>query len=68
MRLGLERVIACEQDLQVVGVTSSKAELWPLLCRTRPQVVVLDLAHPSRMETDSTTSRPCGPSPPTVMT
>jgi DNA-binding NarL/FixJ family response regulator len=51
-RLGLERVIACEQDLQVVGVTSSKAELWPLLCRTRPQVVVLDLARPSSDELD----------------
>jgi len=47
VRLELERIVAPEPDLQVVGVTSSKAELWPLLCRTRPHVLVLALARPS---------------------
>jgi DNA-binding NarL/FixJ family response regulator len=48
VRAGLEAIIASEPDLQLVGSAGGDAELWPLLRRTRPDVLVLDLYHGGR--------------------
>jgi DNA-binding NarL/FixJ family response regulator len=48
VRAGLEAIIAAEPDLQLVGSAGGDAELWPLLRRTRPDVLVLDLYHRGR--------------------
>ncbi len=44
--LPLQRILTCEQDPQLVGVACSETGLWPLLHRTHPDIVVLDLDHP----------------------
>ena len=41
-RAGLETTIAAQPDLVAVGTASDEHELWPLLQRTRPDVVVVD--------------------------
>ena len=48
VRIGLEAIFAVEQDLNCVGVAADEEEVWPLLVRTRPAVIVLDLHHPGR--------------------
>jgi DNA-binding NarL/FixJ family response regulator len=48
VRAGLQAILATEPDLQVVGFAADEHELWPLLQRTRPAIVVLDLHHPGR--------------------
>jgi DNA-binding NarL/FixJ family response regulator len=45
---GLEATIAAEPDLEVVGTAASEGQLWPLVVRQRPDVVVLDLHHRGR--------------------
>jgi DNA-binding NarL/FixJ family response regulator len=45
---GLEATIAAEPDLEVVGTAASEGQLWPLVLRERPDVVVLDLHHRGR--------------------
>lgn len=44
----LEATIAAEPDLEVVGTARSEGQLWPVLLRQRPDVVVLDLHHRGR--------------------
>lgn len=46
--LGLEAMLARESDMVPVGFASTEAELWPLLHRTRPWLVILDLHHRGR--------------------
>jgi DNA-binding NarL/FixJ family response regulator len=46
VRAGLEAILAREPDLIAVGSAADAEELWPLLRRTRPDVVVLDVHHP----------------------
>ncbi|MCW3065521.1 MAG: response regulator receiver protein [Solirubrobacterales bacterium] len=48
VRAGLEAILAPQADLQLVGFAAGEHELWALLERTRPTVVVLDLHHPGR--------------------
>jgi DNA-binding NarL/FixJ family response regulator len=48
VRAGLEAIVEREPDLALVGSAASEHELWALLGRTRPAVVVLDLHHPGR--------------------
>ena len=48
VRAGLQAILAAEPDLQAVGSAAGEHELWPLLKRTRPAIVVLDLHHPGR--------------------
>ncbi len=48
MRVGLKSLIADEPDLIFVGAAANEAELWPLLHRTGPSLVVIDLHHPGR--------------------
>ena len=43
IRIELEGVVAREPDLLLVGCAD--AELWPLVSRCRPEVVVLDVAY-----------------------
>jgi DNA-binding NarL/FixJ family response regulator len=42
LRAGLEAVLRAEPGFRCVGAAASGDELWPLLRRTRPDVVVLD--------------------------
>jgi DNA-binding NarL/FixJ family response regulator len=48
VRAGLEAILAPQPDLRLVGFAAGEHDLWPLLERTRPTVVVLDLHHPGR--------------------
>ena len=48
LRLGLEAILTPEPDLQPVGSAADEEEVWRLLRRTRPSVVVLDVHHPGR--------------------
>jgi DNA-binding NarL/FixJ family response regulator len=48
VRVGLEAIFARELDLQLVGFAAAEPELWTLLERTHPAVIVLDLHHPGR--------------------
>jgi DNA-binding NarL/FixJ family response regulator len=48
VRAGLEAILAPEPDLIPVGSAADEEQLWPLLRRTRPDVVVLDVHHPGR--------------------
>jgi DNA-binding NarL/FixJ family response regulator len=45
VRAGLRAIVATEPDLKAVGFASCAEELWPLLQRTRPDVIVLDAHH-----------------------
>src|SRR5205823_3698184 len=47
-RAGVAAILAPDPDLVLVGSAADEEELWPLLRRTRPSVVVLDLHHPGR--------------------
>jgi DNA-binding NarL/FixJ family response regulator len=42
VRAGLDAIIAAQPDLVAVGGAADGRELWPLLHRARPDVVVLD--------------------------
>jgi DNA-binding NarL/FixJ family response regulator len=48
VRAGLQAILATEPDLRLVGSAAGEHELWPLLERTHPAVVILDLHHPGR--------------------
>jgi DNA-binding NarL/FixJ family response regulator len=48
VRAGLEAILAQEPDLIAVGSAANEEQVWPLLRRTRPDVVVLDFHHPGR--------------------
>lgn len=48
IRTGLGAIIATQHDLQLVGSATDESELWPLLERTRPAVLILDYHHPGR--------------------
>jgi DNA-binding NarL/FixJ family response regulator len=47
-RAGLEAILESQPDLVAVGAAGDDHELWPLLYRTQPDVVVLDYHHPGR--------------------
>jgi DNA-binding NarL/FixJ family response regulator len=42
VRAGLEAILTSQPDLVSVGGAADEHELWPLLRRTRPDVLVLD--------------------------
>jgi DNA-binding NarL/FixJ family response regulator len=42
VRAGLEAILSTQPDLVSVGGAADEHELWPLLRRTRPDVLVLD--------------------------
>jgi DNA-binding NarL/FixJ family response regulator len=46
VRAGLEVMLASEPDLASVGFADNEEDMWALLERTRPEVVVVDLYHP----------------------
>ena len=48
VREGLEAIVSREPDLQPVGFAADEEAVWPLLRRTRPEVVVLDVHHRGR--------------------
>jgi DNA-binding NarL/FixJ family response regulator len=48
VRAGLGAILDAEPDLVAVGFAADDEELWPMLRRTRPSVVVLDVHHPGR--------------------
>ena len=45
---GLAAMVEPEPDLIAVGSATAEAELWPLLRRAAPSLVVLDVHHPGR--------------------
>jgi DNA-binding NarL/FixJ family response regulator len=48
VRAGVAAILGPKPDLVLVGSAADEEELWPLLRRARPSVVVLDLHHPGR--------------------
>jgi DNA-binding NarL/FixJ family response regulator len=47
VRTGLGAIISAEPDLRVVGEASDGAEVGPLVARTRPDVVLMDVRMPN---------------------
>ena len=47
-RAGLSALVAGEPDLMSVGAAADERELWALVHRTQPSLVVLDLHRPGR--------------------
>jgi DNA-binding NarL/FixJ family response regulator len=48
VRAGVQAILAREADMQLVGFAAHEHTLWPLLERTHPAIVVVDLHHPGR--------------------
>jgi DNA-binding NarL/FixJ family response regulator len=48
VRAGVEAMLAPVPDLRLVGAVAGEPEIWSLLSRCTPTVVVLDLHHPGR--------------------
>jgi DNA-binding NarL/FixJ family response regulator len=48
VRAGLDAILEPEPDLVAVGSAADEEAVWPLLRRTQPAVVVLDVHHPGR--------------------
>jgi DNA-binding NarL/FixJ family response regulator len=48
VRTGLTAILEQQTDVVMIGTAASEHELWPVLRRERPDVVVLDLHHPGR--------------------
>ena len=48
MRAGVEAMLAPAPDVRFVGAAAAEKDLWTLLARTQPTVLVLDLHHPGR--------------------
>jgi DNA-binding NarL/FixJ family response regulator len=48
IQVGLEAILTSAPDLQFVGAVAGEEDLWPLLARHQPAVLVLDLHHPGR--------------------
>jgi DNA-binding NarL/FixJ family response regulator len=48
VRAGVQAILSPEPDLVSVGSAASEDQLWPLLRRTRPDVIILDVHHPGR--------------------
>jgi DNA-binding NarL/FixJ family response regulator len=48
VRAGLQAILAPEPDLIAVGSAADEEQVWPLLGRTRPDVIVLDVHHAGR--------------------
>jgi DNA-binding NarL/FixJ family response regulator len=48
VRAGVQAILARQPDLIAVGCAATEEQVWPLLRRTRPDVVVLDVHHPGR--------------------
>ena len=46
MRTGIRAVLAAAPDLELVGEAASARDVWPVLERTAPDVVILDLHLP----------------------
>jgi DNA-binding NarL/FixJ family response regulator len=61
VREGLAAVISAEPDLEVAGVAASEWQFRPLLLRTRPDVVVVNLHQRSLAASFEITRRPHAP-------
>jgi DNA-binding NarL/FixJ family response regulator len=48
VRAGVQAILAPEPDLISVGSAANEEQVWPLLRRTRPDVIVLGFHHPGR--------------------
>jgi len=48
VRAGVRALLDPEPDLVMVGAAADEAELWPLLRRARPGLLVLDFGRPGR--------------------
>jgi DNA-binding NarL/FixJ family response regulator len=48
VRAGVQAILSPEPDLISVGSAAGEDQLWPLLRRTRPDVIILDVHHPGR--------------------
>ena len=48
VQAGLAAMLDPDPDVSVVGFAASEEQLWPLLRRTHPDVLVLDGHHPGR--------------------
>jgi DNA-binding NarL/FixJ family response regulator len=48
VRAGLDAILEPEPDLVAVGSAADEEEVWPLLRRAQPAVIVLDVHHPGR--------------------
>jgi DNA-binding NarL/FixJ family response regulator len=48
VRAGLHAILEPEPDLVAVGSAADEEEVWPLLRRAQPAVIVLDVHHPGR--------------------
>ncbi|MGH2920154.1 MAG: response regulator [Solirubrobacteraceae bacterium] len=48
VRAGVQAILAPQPDLIAVGSAADEEQVWPLLRRTRPDVIVLDVHHPGR--------------------
>jgi DNA-binding NarL/FixJ family response regulator len=48
VRAGVRALLESEPDLVLVGAAANEDELWPVLARTRPALVMLDVHHPGR--------------------
>lgn len=46
IRAGIEAMLAAEPDLVLVGSAAGEYELWPMLRRTQPDILLLDIDHP----------------------
>jgi two-component system response regulator DevR len=46
VRLGLEAMLTAEPDMEPVGAATTAGELWPLLYRVAPDVVLVDYRLP----------------------
>src|SRR3712207_1808179 len=46
VRLGLQVMLGAESDIDAVGAAAAAGELWPLLYRTAPDVVIVDYRLP----------------------
>jgi DNA-binding NarL/FixJ family response regulator len=67
VRAGLDAILAPQPDVQLVGFAAGEDDLWPLLQRTHPDVIVLDLHHPGRNGLALCVQLKLGPDPPAVV-
>ena len=67
IRTGLSAIIAKQPDLRLVGSAADEPELWPLLQRTYPAVLILDYHHPGRDGLALCLQAKLGPEPPAVI-
>lgn len=67
VRAGLHNLLRSEPGIVPVGAASGEADLWPMLKRTRPDVVIVDFQMPGRHGLLLCHRIKSGPKPPRVM-